>query len=441
MVNPRTPISITKRLCLGLMASVLCIGQLAACGSSSEANTKNITADGTDDGTELVLWVRSDKESQAKNVVNLYNKSHKNSVKLKLVPSEDMEGKVGSSSQTDSLPDLLSGDVVRIPYWASEGIFSDITKQIKGLSNLKDLQQGHIDAGTVENRNYTLPFFTDVSVMVWNKDLYKQAGLDPEKGPGTIQEFQQQAKAVAALDHEGVAGTYVGGQCGGADIFMLFPMVWASGDQVMNKEGTKSLLDGPSAKKVYEAYRDLAETKNGIGAGSKEENCSTWTTPFLNGKIGVMPYSGTAIASLIKNEQNGGFHFGVAPIPGTKEGKGSTFLGGDAIGISKDSKKTDQAWNFLKWLTGEKAQQGAFADKGDTAANLKVLKNGYSQSDPRIQIENSTLANGRTPVSPHFNEAFNASGSPWQILLQNQIWGDASKLEADNKAITTVLSQ
>ena len=134
MVNPRTPTSITKRLCLGLMASVLCVGQLAACGSSSEANTKNITADGTDDGTELVLWVRSDKESQAKNVVNLYNKSHKNSVKLKLVPSEDMEGKVGSSSQTDSLPDLLSGDVVRIPYWASEGIFSDITKQIKGLS-------------------------------------------------------------------------------------------------------------------------------------------------------------------------------------------------------------------------------------------------------------------------------------------------------------------
>lgn len=441
MVRPQTSIRLAKRLFLGLTVIVLCLGQLAACGSGKEASTKGLTADGTDDGTELVLWVRSDKESQAKNVVDLYNHSHKNSVKLKLVPSEDMEGKVGSSSQTDSLPDLLSGDVVRIPYWASEGVFSDITKQVKGLDNLKDLQQGHIDAGTVDDHNYTLPFFTDVSVMVWNKDLYKQAGLDPEKGPQTIQEFYQQAKTIAGLHQEGIAGTYVGGQCGGADVFMLFPMVWASGDQIMNKEGTKSLLDGPSSKKVYEAYRDLAKTENGIGAGSKEENCSTWTTPFLNGKIGVMPYSGAAIASLIKNEQNGGFHFGVAPIPGVGKGKGSTFLGGDAIGISKDSKKTDQAWNFLKWLTGEKAQQEALADKGDTAANLKVLKNGYSNADPRIQIENSTLANGRTPVSPHFNEAFNASGSPWQLLLQNQIWGDASRLESDNKAITDVLSQ
>ena len=93
-----------------------------------------------------------------------------------------MEGKVGGASQTDSLPDILAGDVVRIPYWASEGIFTDITKQIDGLDNKADLQQGHIEAGTVDGAEYTLPFITDVSVMVWNKNLYKEAGLDPGAG-------------------------------------------------------------------------------------------------------------------------------------------------------------------------------------------------------------------------------------------------------------------
>ena len=68
-------------------------------------------------------------------MVEAYNKSHKNQVKLEIIPNDDMEGKVGGASQTDSLPDILAGDVVRIPYWASEGIFTDITKQIDGLDN------------------------------------------------------------------------------------------------------------------------------------------------------------------------------------------------------------------------------------------------------------------------------------------------------------------
>ena len=47
--------------------------------------------------------------------------------------------------------------------------------------------------------------------------------------------------------------------------------------------------------------------------------------------------------------------------------------------------------------------------------------------------------NGQTPKSPAFNEAFNAAGSPWQLLVQNAGWGSGD-LKADNKAVTDVLS-
>ena len=161
------------RTLAGIAAAALIV-PLAACGGSGNGGTataEGIPAKGTDDGTEITLWTRSPLERQAKNVVEAYNKSHKNQVKLEIIPNDDMEGKVGGASQTDSLPDILAGDVVRIPYWASEGIFTDITKQIDGLDNKADLQQGHIEAGTVDGAEYTLPFITDVSVMVWNKNL------------------------------------------------------------------------------------------------------------------------------------------------------------------------------------------------------------------------------------------------------------------------------
>ena len=431
------------RTLAGIAAAALIV-PLAACGGSGNGGTataEGIPAKGTDDGTEITLWTRSPLERQAKNVVEAYNKSHKNQVKLEIIPNDDMEGKVGGASQTDSLPDILAGDVVRIPYWASEGIFTDITKQIDGLDNKADLQQGHIEAGTVDGAEYTLPFITDVSVMVWNKNLYKEAGLDPEQGPKSIDQFVEQAKKVAALNKDGVAGSYLAGQSGGALVFDLFPSVWADGESVMNKDGSEATLDNDSLKGVLDAYKELANTTNGLGAGSKEETGATWTAPFANGKIGVMPYPNTSTTALFDAEKDGGFEVGVAPIPGTKEGKTSTFLGGDAMGISKDSKHVAQAWNFLYWLMQSDAQKEVFADQGDTASNIQTLKTAYKDADPRIQTINSVIidGNGQTPKSPAFNEAFNAAGSPWQLLVQNAVWGSGD-LKADNKAVTDVLS-
>ena len=431
------------RTLAGIAAAALIV-PLAACGGSGNGGTataEGIPAKGTDDGTKITLWTRSPLERQAKNVVEAYNKSHKNQVKLEIIPNDDMEGKVGGASQTDSLPDILAGDVVRIPYWASEGIFTDITKQIDGLDNKADLQQGHIEAGTVDGAEYTLPFITDVSVMVWNKNLYKEAGLDPEQGPKSIAEFTEQAKKVAALNKDGVAGSYLAGQSGGALVFDLFPSVWADGESVMNKDGSEATLDNDSMKGVLDAYKELANTTNGLGAGSKEETGATWTAPFANGKIGVMPYPNTSTTALFDAEKDGGFEVGVAPIPGTKEGKTSTFLGGDAMGISKDSKHVAQAWNFLYWLMQSDAQKEVFADQGDTASNIQTLKTAYKDADPRIQTINSVIidGNGQTPKSPAFNEAFNAAGSPWQLLVQNAVWGSGG-LKADNKAVTDVLS-
>ncbi len=437
------PFNKLTRTLAGIAAAALIV-PLAACGGSGNGGTataEGIPAKGTDDGTEITLWTRSPLERQAKNVVEAYNKSHKNQVKLEIIPNDDMEGKVGGASQTDSLPDILAGDVVRIPYWASEGIFTDITKQIDGLDNKADLQQGHIEAGTVDGAEYTLPFITDVSVMVWNKNLYKEAGLDPEQGPKSIDQFVEQAKKVAALNKDGVAGSYLAGQSGGALVFDLFPSVWADGESVMNKDGSEATLDNDSMKGVLDAYKELANTTNGLGAGSKEETGATWTAPFANGKIGVMPYPNTSTTALFDAEKDGGFEVGVAPIPGTKEGKTSTFLGGDAMGISKDSKHVAQAWNFLYWLMQSDAQKEVFADQGDTASNIQTLKTAYKDADPRIQTINSVIidGNGQTPKSPAFNEAFNAAGSPWQLLVQNAVWGSGD-LKADNKAVTDVLS-
>ena len=93
------------RVIAGIAATALLI-PMAACGGGSSsggsAAPADIPAAGTDDGTEITLWTRSPLERQAKNAVKAYNASHKNQVKLEIIPNDDMEGKVGGASQTDS---------------------------------------------------------------------------------------------------------------------------------------------------------------------------------------------------------------------------------------------------------------------------------------------------------------------------------------------------
>ena len=432
------------RLVAGIAVAGLALVGLTACGSDDEPTTPSTgdgtnataSAEGVDDGTHLSLWTRAPLERQAKQLVTAYNASHKNQIDLEIVPNDDMEGKVGGAASNGELPDLLAGDVVRVPYWVANGLFSDITDRISSLPYKDDISQGHIDAGTdADGKQHTLPFVQDISVMVWNKDLYKDAGLDPEAGPTTLDEFQAQAQSVADLHKDGVSGTYYGGNCGGCLVFTWFPSIWASGDEVLSADGKTSLLNGESAQKVYSTYADLNDS-GAVGAGSKEETGATWTAPFSNGSVGVMPYPATAVQAAI----DAGIDVGVGPIPGVSGGT-STFLGGDAMGISKDSKHVDQAWNFLAWSLSDDTQLNVVAKAGDTVSRNSLLDNEFTKASPTASVVASVIPNGRTPVAAYFSEAFNASGSPWVTLFRNATFEKTGTVDKDNDAITAVLSQ
>jgi multiple sugar transport system substrate-binding protein len=408
----------------------------AAPSDSATPADSGAASPGVDDGTELSMWTRAPLEAQAKRLVEAYNASHQNQVKLEIVPNDDMEGKVGAAATNNQLPDLLAGDVVRLPYWVANGLFADLTDDIDALPYADDIARGHLDAGTdADGMKHTVPFVMDISVMVWNKDLYREAGLDPDKGPTTLAEFKQQAEAVAALKKDGVSGTFYGGNCGGCLVFTWFPTVWASGDEVISADGKTSLLASDSAKAVYQTYADL-NNEGAVGAGAKEETGATWTAPFQQGKVGVMPYPNTAVAAVV----DAGIDVGVGPIPGVDGGE-STFVGGDAMGISKDSKHVDQAWNFLAWMLSDDTQLNVVAKGGDVPARVSLLDNQYTAADPLALAGAKTVEFGRTPVAPYFAEAFNAPGSPWITLFRNATFDQTNTVDADNDAITAILSQ
>ncbi|MBW8764570.1 MAG: sugar ABC transporter substrate-binding protein [Microbacterium sp.] len=438
MISLRASSRQRRRSIVAAAVAVAALG-LAACSSSSHGKSNpggSGGVQGTDDGTSLTLWTRAPLEFQARLLVNAYNKSHKNKVKLTIVPNDDYVAKVGAAAGSKKLPDLFAADIVYVPNWTKAGLFADLTSQIGKLSFANQINKGHLAAGTYQGKKYVLPFVLDLSVMFWNKKLYREAHLDPDKGPTTLAEFAQQAKAVQALHKKGVYGTYFGGNCGGCNVFTWFPMVWASGQDVMNAGGTKSSLDGDAAKQVYATWHDLWSS-GAVDPASKDETGATWVAAFQQGKIGVMPYPATLLATAAKTVD-----VGVTPIPGVNGGQ-STFVGGDGIGISKDSSHGAQAWNFLAWLMSKDAQVNVLAANDSTVSRADLADNQYSRKDPRVLAINKVAgaADSKTPIAVNFQQAFNAPGSPWVTLLRDQVFGGKNNVGSDNAAISGVLGQ
>jgi multiple sugar transport system substrate-binding protein len=409
---------------------------LAACGDDGgegdDAGSVSASAEGVDDGSELTLWTRAPLEKQAKLLVERYNATHENQVSLTVVPNDDYVAKVGAAAGSDGLPDLFAADIVYVPNWVQQGLFKDITANVDGLSFKDQINSGHMSAGTYEDKSYVLPFVLDLSMLFWNKDLFREAGLDPEKAPATLEEYAAAAKKIQALGKPDVYGTATGLNCGGCLVFTWFPSIWAAGQQVMSDDGTESLLAGETPTKVYDTWRDLWAS-GAVLPSSKDEAGPTWTAAFTEGKVGLMFYPATLLSSTP-------FDAGVAGIPGPGGGA-STFVGGDGIGISKDSEKADQAWNFLNWMMSEEAQVEVLAKNNDVVSRADLTNNAYAAKDPRLVTINEVASKGETPVAINFQQAFNAPNSPWLTLVRGAVLGDGAKLQQDNEEITAVLAQ
>lgn len=421
-----------RRVGAAVTAGILLAG-LAACSSDDPGTSASSAGpEGVDDGTSLTLWTRAPLEKQANLLVDAYNASHDNQVKLTVVPNDDYVAKVGAAAGSNSLPDLFAADIVYVPNWVKQGLFQDLTANIDGLDFKDSINQGHLAAGTADGKEHVLPFVLDLSMLFWNKELATEAGLDAETGPADLAEFAEWAKAIQGLNKPDTYGTATGLNCGGCLVFTWFPSVWAAGEQVMNPEGTESLLASDTAKEIYSTWADLWKS-GAVLPSSKDEAGPTWTAGFTEGKVGLMPYPATLLSSTP-------FDVGVSGIPSPKGG-GSTFVGGDGIGVSKDSKKAAQAWNFLNWMMSEEAQVGVLAKDNDVVSRSDLATNEYSEKDPRLITINEVAGKGDTPVSLNFQEAFNSPTSPWLTLVRNAVLDGTDTVDADNDAITDVLSQ
>ncbi len=380
----------------------------------------------------MTMWVRASGTNAAAHLIDLWNSTHPDKIELTTIPDNQMVTKLATGVQAGEVPDLVSFDLIYMPDFMKAGFLVDLTADLKADPNYAGVAQAYKDIATYEGKLYGAGFTPDVSILVWNKDLFKKAGLDPEKPPRTIGEIHEDAKKIRALGGD-IYGFYFSGACPGCNIFTSSPMMVAAGSKILPANANDAALTGEGVKDVLEAFKEMW-TEGLIPKSAQADNGANFTSEFMTGKIGVQGTGGFLLSELKKNAPN--LDFGVTFLPGAKEGQVSSFVGGDVVAIPMGSKHVPLAKKFVAWELTDEAQLDGLAKNNILPSRPALANNKYFAADPRVVVTAKALGIGYVPWVYHFADMVNSDSSPWINMFQRAVFDgdvDGAIIEARQK--------
>ncbi|WP_046861576.1 extracellular solute-binding protein [Microvirga massiliensis] len=253
-------------------------------------------------------------------------------------------------------------------------------------------------------QTWGVPFQRSTIVLYWNKEAFKEAGLDPETPPKTWQEQVAFAEKLTKRDASGnVTQWGIQIPSSGFPYWLFQALATQAGAVLMNQEGNQTYFDKPEVIEALQYWVDLSNKYKVQPPGIVE-----WgTTPkdFFERKVAMM---WTTTGNLTNVRTNAKFPFGVAMLPAGKQPGSPT--GGGNFYISKKATPEQQqaAFKLIKFMTTpERAAQWSI-DTGYVAVSPAAYQTPamqkYVSEFPPAAVARDQLQYAVAELSTHENQ-------------------------------------
>jgi multiple sugar transport system substrate-binding protein len=280
-----------------------------------------------------------------------------------------------------------------------------------------------VDTVTFEGTQWGVPIAFSTKALYWNKDLFKQAGLDPEVPPKTWAEEIAFAKQIK--EKTGIAGYGLPAKTFDNTMHQFMHWVYTNNGKVI--DGDNIVIDSPEVLAALQAYKDITPFSV-EGATAYEQN--EIRAIFLDGKVGMIQSGSGAAARLKETKVN----WGVAPLPLGPSAKGDgTLLITDSLVVFKDTGVEEKAIEFAKFITSP-GPQGEYELQG--GAGLTPLRpspkvDEFVKADPSWKPFIDGIAYGGP--EPLFKD-FKGFQNTMIEMVQSVVTGKAEPADALKKA-------
>ncbi|MFD1675255.1 ABC transporter substrate-binding protein [Alicyclobacillus fodiniaquatilis] len=404
-----------------ILNSVFCIagvtGLLAGCGNSSSGgggSNKTVTL--------TILW-NAGQNQAIKDAAASFQKTHPN-VKFDFQFVSNAQQKFQVETAGGDSPDIVHLDsVYTIPY-GKGGQFLNLAQfGAKTLSSKfipitwKTVQTG--------NEIYGLPFDANTVTFMYNKKLFKQAGLSGP--PKTYNELVSDAQKIKQVTGKWGYEVPNSPQQSGWMQYLFLTWLWRDGGQVLNASNTKAIYNDAAGVDALTKILNLAK----VGAVPKNLYDEGG---FFDGKYGMIDDGSWQLVNWEKNTGGEKNFVAFAPMPALKPGEKDVYdLGLYNISIPKASKNPKQAYEFIKYLTTSEKYQLQYEEQAALMPSLKAgLNNPFYQKAPWPIFVNALKHSQTRPTVAAWPQIATDMGN----ALQSAIAGTKTPQQALNEAVS-----
>ena len=268
---------------------------------------------------------------------------------------------------------------------------------------LKGFWPAFMANGNVLDHVWSVPFQRSTAVLYWNKDAFKEVGLDPEKPPTTWTEQTEMGRKLVVKSGSNVSRWGVQIPATGGTYWLYQALAAQAGQELMNcGVGNQTYFSSPGAVEALDYWVSLG--KEGVQAPGVLD----WgTTPndFVAGRTAMM-WTTTGNLTFVKS--NAKFPFGVAMLPADKQ-RGTPTGGANFHVFSTATKaERDASLLFVKWVTSpERAAQwgmdtGYVATRPDAWETPRMKE--YVSGFPQAAVARDQLPYAVPELSTHQNQ-------------------------------------
>jgi len=354
---------------------VIVISLMTAAPAFSSGQSEDTASDGPVTLSWWHLWGGSRTEL-IDAMAEEYTAMHPNvSFDVTFTPPNDLMKKVIQAAGTGTLPDIVQIHSGWYTNLMPEETLEDLTPYAE--KDKLDLKASLVDAERIrsywDGKLYSLPNVNAGAqgLFFYNKDLMRQAGLDPVKdAPRNWKEFSEVSRILVEKLNNGKELDVIAwdpNQMAGQPSLIVFS--YGAGNPTVSKDSKTSLLTTPGVMKAAKAFDDYMTGIYGSYGGYRgvlewnsrvagADTGAAQVQAFINGNQ-VFYVSGSWTIGQVKSG-NPDMDFGILPVPGFEREHGGTAKNGWSYSISKSSKNKAAAWDFLKFITIDPAGNGEF---------------------------------------------------------------------------------
>ncbi|MED1783146.1 ABC transporter substrate-binding protein [Brevibacillus fortis] len=424
-----------RKVVKSLFAVVMSMSLITGCSSGNSSSTNNAAQGANSSGkTELSFYypvaVGGPLTKIVDGMAEEFNKENPDiTVKPVYTGSyQDTTTKVQAAVQGKTPPDvavMLSTELHTMMDMDAILPLDDFIAKDGGSEYVNDFFPGFLANSQVGGKTYSIPFQRSTIVLYYNKDAFKEVGLDPEKPPTSWDELVSYA---AKLKKDGRYGIEI--PSSSFTYWMFQALALQNGKNLMSEDGKKVFLDTPENVEALQFWVDLSKKHQVMPEGVNE--WATVPSDFLEGKTAMMFHTTGNLTNVKKSAK---FDFGVAFLPAKKNYGSPTGGGNFYMFKGTDEKKQEAAWKFIRFMTEPKRAAQWSVDTGYVATRKSAYEEEtmkqYVKDFPAAAVARDQLEYGHAELSTHNN------GKVTKLLndtLQSVITGQSEPAEALKKA-------